>query len=268
MNLTNLTKTENFFLLAGPCVIESAELAFTVAETMKTITEKLNIPYVFKSSFDKANRSSIHSYRGLGMHEGLEILQQVKEKFNLPIITDIHLPSQAAEVAKVADILQIPAFLARQTDLLIAAAQTGKPVNVKKPQFLSPFDMKNVVEKFQEVGNNQLLLCERGTTFGYNSLVVDMTGLYEMRKFGCPVVFDATHSVQKPGGNGTTTGGNREYVRYLARAAVAVGIDGLFMEVHPNPDEALSDGPNMVKLGEIEGLLVELLKIHKAAKIS
>ncbi|MCL1986470.1 MAG: 3-deoxy-8-phosphooctulonate synthase, partial [Firmicutes bacterium] len=175
-NLTNLTKTENFFLLAGPCVIESAELAFTVAETMKTITEKLNIPYVFKSSFDKANRSSIRSYRGLGMHEGLEILQQVKEKFGLPIITDIHLPSQAAEVAKVADILQIPAFLARQTDLLIAAAETGKPVNVKKPQFLSPFDMKNVVEKFQEVGNNQLLLCERGTTFGYNSLVVDMTG--------------------------------------------------------------------------------------------
>ncbi len=253
-----------FFLIAGPCVIESEEMAVSIAKEMKNITEHLGIPYTFKASFDKANRTSIHGRRGPGLEEGLRILAKVKEETGLPIATDIHEPYQAAEVSKVVDIIQIPAFLCRQTDLLVAAAKTGKTINIKKAQFLAPWDMKNCVEKVIQSGNNNIYLCERGTSFGYNNLVVDMTGLVEMKKFGCPVVFDATHSVQKPGGKGNATGGNREYVEYLSKAAVAVGVDGLFMETHPDPDNAWSDGPNMVKLGDMKKLLEKLVKVYNA----
>ena len=253
-----------FKLIAGPCVIESEENVMLVAKKIKEITDKLDIPFVFKSSFDKANRTSINSFRGPGLEEGLRILNKVKTELNLKVTTDIHEPYQAEEVAKVVDIIQIPAFLCRQTDLLLAAAKTGKTVNVKKAQFLAPWDMKNVVGKLEESGNRDIMLCERGTSFGYNNLVVDMTGLVEMKKFGYPVVFDATHSVQKPGGKGNCTGGNREYVEYLAKAAIAVGADAIFMEVHPDPDNALSDGPNMVKLDELEEILVKLKKVYQA----
>lgn len=253
-----------FKLIAGPCVIESEENVMLVAKKIKEITDKLDIPFVFKSSFDKANRTSINSFRGPGLEEGLRILNKVKTELNLNVTTDIHEPYQAEEVAKVVDIIQIPAFLCRQTDLLVAAAKTGKTVNVKKAQFLAPWDMKNVVGKIEESGNRDIMLCERGTSFGYNNLVVDMTGLVEMKKFGYPVVFDATHSVQKPGGKGNCTGGNREYVEYLAKAAIAVGADAIFMEVHPDPDNALSDGPNMVKLDELEEILVKLKKVYQA----
>ena len=253
-----------FKLIAGPCVIESEENVMLVAKKIKEITDKLDIPFVFKSSFDKANRTSINSFRGPGLEEGLRILNKVKRELNLKVTTDIHEPYQAEEVAKVVDIIQIPAFLCRQTDLLVAAAKTGKTVNVKKAQFLAPWDMKNVVGKLEESGNRDIMLCERGTSFGYNNLVVDMTGLVEMKKFGYPVVFDATHSVQKPGGKGNCTGGNREYVEYLAKAAIAVGADAIFMEVHPDPDNALSDGPNMVKLDELEEILVKLKKVYQA----
>lgn len=253
-----------FKLIAGPCVIESEENVMLVAKKIKEITDKLDIPFVFKSSFDKANRTSINSFRGPGLEEGLRILNKVKTELNLKVTTDIHEPYQAEEVAKVVDIIQIPAFLCRQTDLLVAAAKTGKTVNVKKAQFLAPWDMKNVVGKIEESGNREIMLCERGTSFGYNNLVVDMTGLVEMKKFGYPVVFDATHSVQKPGGKGNCTGGNREYVEYLAKAAIAVGADAIFMEVHPDPDNALSDGPNMVKLDELEEILVKLKKVYQA----
>ena len=250
-------------LIAGPCVIESRENVFEIAEKIKEIAEKLGIDYYFKASFDKANRTSISSYRGPGIEEGLEILKEVKEKYGLRIATDIHEPWQAEKAADVADIIQIPAFLCRQTDLLVAAAKTGKLINVKKAQFLAPWDMKNVITKLEESGNSNLMLCERGTSFGYNTLVVDMTGIVEMKKFGYPVVFDATHSVQKPGGNGGSTGGNREYVEYLAKAAVAAGADALFMEVHPDPDHALSDGPNMVKLNELETMLERILAVYE-----
>lgn len=250
-----------FKLLAGPCVIENEEMVMQVAEEMKAITDELGIDYYYKASFDKANRTSIYSYRGPGLEEGLRILKKVKDTYGIKIVTDIHEPYQAEPVSKVADIIQIPAFLCRQTDLLIAAARTGKLINVKKAQFLAPWDMKNVISKLEESGNKNIMLCERGTSFGYNNLVVDMTGLVEMKKFGYPVIFDATHSVQKPGGKGTATGGNREYVEYLARAAVAVGVDGLFMEVHPNPDNALSDGPNMVKLSDLKKILKNIIAI-------
>ena len=253
-----------FKLIAGPCVIESEENVMLVAKKIKEITDKLDIPFVFKSSFDKANRTSINSFRGPGLEEGLRILNKVKTELNLKVTTDIHEPYQAKEVAKVVDIIQIPAFLCRQTDLLVSAAKTGKTVNVKKAQFLAPWDMKNVVGKLEESGNRDIMLCERGTSFGYNNLVVDMTGLVEMKKFGYPVVFDATHSVQKPGGKGNCTGGNREYVEYLAKAAISVGADAIFMEVHPDPDNALSDGPNMVKLDELEEILVKLKKVYQA----
>ena len=253
-----------FKLIAGPCVIESEENVMLKTKKIKEITDKLDIPFVFKSSFDKANRTSINSFRGPGLEEGLRILNKVKTELNLKVTTDIHEPYQAKEVAKVVDIIQIPAFLCRQTDLLVAAAKTGKTVNVKKAQFLAPWDMKNVVGKIEESGNRDIMLCERGTSFGYNNLVVDMTGLVEMKKFGYPVVFDATHSVQKPGGKGNCTGGNREYVEYLAKAAIAVGADAIFMEVHPDPDNALSDGPNMVKLDELEEILVKLKKVYQA----
>lgn len=255
-----------FSLIAGPCVIESEELVLSVAGRMKEITDELGIPYTFKASFDKANRTSIHSFRGPGIEKGLEILQKVKDSYGLPICTDIHEPWQAEKAAQVCDILQIPAFLCRQTDLLVAAARTGKCINIKKAQFLAPWDMKNCVEKVRESGNDNVMLCERGSTFGYNTLVVDMTGLRVMKEYGVPVIFDATHSVQKPGGNGTSTGGNRQFVEYLAKAAIAVGADGLFMETHPDPDHALSDGPNMVPLGEMRALLVKLQRVYDAVQ--
>ncbi|MBP6102986.1 MAG: 3-deoxy-8-phosphooctulonate synthase [Leptotrichiaceae bacterium] len=254
------------FLIAGPCVIESEDLVMEVAGKMKEITEKQGIKYVFKASFDKANRTSINSFRGPGLEKGLEILSRVKSKYNLPIATDIHEPWQCKEASKVIDILQIPAFLCRQTDLLIAAAETGKAVNIKKGQFLAPWDMKNVIKKFEEVGNPNIMLCERGTTFGYNNLVVDMRALLEMRKLGYPIVFDATHSVQIPGGQGETTGGNREYVYPLMRSAAAIGIDGIFAEVHPDPDNAMSDGPNMLRLDKIEEVLKSVKKFDDIVK--
>ena len=251
---------DKMFLIAGPCVIESEDLVMEVAGKMKEITDKLGIQYIFKASFDKANRSSISSFRGPGLEKGLEILSRVKEKYDLALATDIHEPWQCKEAAKVIDLLQIPAFLCRQTDLLVAAGETGKAINVK------PWDMKNVVKKFQEIGNENIMLCERGATFGYNNLVVDMRGLLEMRKFGYPVVFDATHSVQIPGRQGETSGGNSAYVYPLARAALSVGVDGVFAEVHPNPQEALSDGPNMLRLDEIENVLTKLLEYDKLTK--
>lgn len=253
-----------FTLFAGPCVIESEENVLHIARTLKEVTSRLGIPYVFKASFDKANRTSLESYRGPGLEEGLRILQLVKEQLSLPVITDIHEPWQAESAAKVADYLQIPAFLCRQTDLLVAAAKTGRAVNVKKAQFLAPWDMRNVVHKLQQSGAREILLCERGTSFGYNNLVVDMTSITEMKKLGCPVVFDATHSVQKPGGKGSATGGNREYVEPLAKAALAAGSDHLFMEVHPDPDRALSDGPNMVPLDQMEPMLRRLMRVYDA----
>ena len=255
-----------FSLIAGPCVIESEDLVMEVAGHMQEITRELKIPYTFKASFDKANRTSIKSFRGPGIKEGLKILQKVKEKYDLPVCTDIHEPWQAQPAAEVADIIQIPAFLCRQTDLLVAAAKTGKCINIKKAQFLAPWDMKNCIEKVRESGNENVMLCERGTTFGYNTLVVDMTGLRVMKEFGVPVIFDATHSVQKPGGNGTSTGGNREYVEYLAKAAIAAGADGLFMETHPDPENALSDGPNMVPLEEMRDLLIKFKKVYEAVQ--
>lgn len=251
-------------LIAGPCVIESEENVMQIADTVKGIAERLDLDYYFKASFDKANRTSITSYRGPGIEEGLRILKKVKDTYGLKICTDIHEPWQAEKAAEVCDILQIPAFLCRQTDLLVAAAKTGKLINVKKAQFLAPWDMKNVVNKLVEAGNNNIMLCERGTSFGYNTLVVDMTGIVEMKKFGYPVVMDATHSVQKPGGKGNATGGNRENVEPLAKAAIAAGADALFFEVHPDPDNALSDGPNMVKLDEFEELLKRVIKVYDA----
>lgn len=253
-----------FKLIAGPCVIESEENVMEIAGKIKEIAERLDLDYYFKASFDKANRTSIKSYRGPGIDEGLRILKKVKDTYGLKICTDIHEPWQAEKAAEVCDIIQIPAFLCRQTDLLVAAAKTGKLINVKKAQFLASWDMKNVVNKLEEAGNSNIMLCERGTSFGYNTLVVDMTGIVEMKKFGFPVVFDATHSVQKPGGKGTATGGNRENVEPLAKAAVAAGADALFFEVHPDPDHAKSDGPNMVKLEEFEGLLKRVIKVYDA----
>lgn len=252
-----------FRLIAGPCVIESEEMVLNIAEYMKKITKELGIDYVFKASFDKANRTSVKSYRGPGIDEGLDILRKVKNSTGLKILTDIHEPFQAKLVAEVVDIIQIPAFLCRQTDLLVSAAETGKVVNIKKGQFLSPWDMVHAINKVRSIGNSQIYLTERGTTFGYNNLVVDMTSILEMKKYGYPVIFDATHSVQKPGGEGEFTGGNREHIEYLAKAALAVGADGLFMEIHPDPDDAKSDGPNMIKLSNIKRMLVELVKIYK-----
>ncbi len=255
-----------FQLIAGPCVIESEEMVLAIAGEMKQITDELGIPYTFKASFDKANRTSISGFRGPGLEEGLRILQKVKDTYGLPVCTDIHEAWQAAPAAEVADILQIPAFLCRQTDLLVAAAKTGKCVNIKKAQFLAAWDMKNCLEKVRQSGNDNVMLCERGTSFGYNTLVVDMTGLRVMKDMGVPVIFDATHSVQKPGGNGTSTGGNREYVEYLAKAAIAEGVDGLVMETHPDPEKAKSDGPNMVALGDMKNLLKKLQKVYLAVQ--
>lgn len=251
-------------LLAGPCVIESEDFTLKMAEEIKKVCDRLGINLIFKSSFDKANRTSIGSFRGQAMETGLAILNRVKQEIGLPVVTDIHESYQAAPVAEVADLLQIPAFLCRQTDLLLAAAATGKAINVKKGQFLAPWDMKNVVKKLEDGGANNILLTERGTSFGYNALVVDFRGLPQMREFGYPVVFDATHSVQMPGGQGNTSGGQREFVPYLARAAAAIGIDALFMEVHENPDKALSDGPNMVPLDKLEDVLTQIVRVREA----
>ena len=256
----------SFTLIAGPCVIESPELAFSVAERVKAIAERLGIRYIFKASFDKANRSSGGSFRGPGVAGGLEVLAEVKRRFGLPVLTDIHESHQAAPVAEVVDVLQIPAFLCRQSDLLLAAAAatagTEKVINVKKGQFLAPWDMAQVVTKLRDAGAAHVWLTERGSSFGYNTLVVDYRSLPQLRELGCPVIFDATHSVQQPGGRGTSSGGQREFVAPLARAAVAVGVDGLFLEVHPDPEQALSDGPNMVPLHRLEPLLEQLLALR------
>jgi len=261
-----------FTLIAGPCVIESRALALEVAERMKTITDRLGISYVFKASFDKANRSSGSTFRGPGVHEGLEVLAEVKQRFGVPVLTDIHESQQAAPVAAVVDVLQIPAFLCRQTDLLLAAAEavrgTNKTINVKKGQFLAPWDMAQVVNKLRKAGVENLWLTERGSSFGYNTLVVDYRSIPQMQILGCPVIFDATHSVQQPGGQGSSSGGQREFVAPLARAAMAVGVDGLFMEVHPDPDNALSDGPNMVPLQRVEALLQQLVRIRDSIDLS
>jgi 2-dehydro-3-deoxyphosphooctonate aldolase (KDO 8-P synthase) len=248
-------------IIAGPCVIESRELTLRIAEKLKEVCGSLEMPLVFKASFDKANRTSAGAFRGLGMQSGLDILSEVSQQFDLPVVTDIHLPEQAAVVAEVCHLLQIPAFLARQTDLLLAAAQTGRPVNVKKGQFMAPHDMQYVVEKLRSGGASGVLLCERGTFFGYGRLVNDMQSLPLMRSLGCPVVFDATHSVQQPGGLGGATGGNRQMVGPLARAAVAVGVDAVFLETHPDPDRSPSDGPNMVPLSDVHILLKQLRDI-------
>ena len=257
-----------FTLIAGPCVIESRDLALGVAERVKAITDRLGIRYVFKASYDKANRSSGGSFRGPGVAEGLAVLAEVKESLGIPVLTDIHESQQAAPVAEVVDVLQIPAFLCRQTDLLLAAAEavrgTDKTINVKKGQFLAPWDMAQVVKKLRDAGVQNLWLTERGSSFGYNTLVVDYRGLPQLQALGCPVIFDATHSVQQPGGQGSSSGGQREFVAPLARAAMAVGIDGLFMEVHPDPEQALSDGPNMVSLHRLEPLLAQLINIRSA----
>ncbi|MEM6449688.1 MAG: 3-deoxy-8-phosphooctulonate synthase [Cyanobacteria bacterium P01_D01_bin.105] len=251
-------------LLAGPCVIESEVFTLKMAEEIQKVCDRLGINFIFKSSFDKANRTSIHSFRGQSLEKGLTILTRVKQELGVPIITDIHESHQAAPVADVADLLQIPAFLCRQTDLLLAAAATGKVINVKKGQFLAPWDMKNVVQKLEDGGAKNILLTERGTSFGYNALVVDFRGLPQMRKLGYPIVFDATHSVQMPGGQGKSSGGQREFVPCLARAAAAVGIDALFMEVHESPEQALSDGPNMVPLNQLENILTQIICIREA----
>ena len=255
-----------FFLFAGPCVIESEAMAMDTAAQLKTITDKLNIPFVYKSSFDKANRSSMDSFRGPGIEEGLRILQKVKDEIGVPVITDVHEDTPLDEVADVVDILQTPAFLCRQTNFILNVASAGKPVNIKKGQFMAPWDMKNVVDKARSTGNQQIMVCDRGVSFGYNNLVSDMRALAVMRETGCPVVFDATHSVQLPGGQGTTSGGQREHVPVLARAAVAAGISGLFMETHPEPEKALSDGPNAWPLPKLESLLSRLKDIDALVK--
>ena len=259
--LFNLKKADksSFFLISGPCVIESEKLIMEVAECMLEITRDLGITYVFKSSFDKANRSSSDSFRGLGLEEGLRILEQVRNQYQIPVLTDVHDDSPIDEVADVVDILQTPAFLCRQTNFIQKVAKAGKPVNIKKGQFLAPWEMLNVVKKARETGNDDIMVCERGTSFGYNYLVSDMRSLVIMRETNCPIIFDATHSVQMPGAKGSTSGGQREFVPALARAAVAVGISGLFMETHPKPDLALSDGPNSVPLKEVR-ILLETLK--------
>lgn len=255
-----------FFLIAGPCVIESEQLVMEVAGRLKEITAKLGIPYVFKASFDKANRTSHESFRGPGLQQGLKILGKVREQLRLPVLTDVHEDTPLNEVAAVVDVLQTPAFLCRQTNFIQNVARAGKPVNIKKAQFLAPWDMKNVVAKAKATGNEQIMVCERGTSFGYNYLVSDMRSLVVMRETGCPVVFDATHSVQMPGGRGSASGGQREFVAPLARAAMAVGIAGLFMETHPNPEKALSDGPNSWPLAEMPGLLAMLKGLDDVVK--
>jgi len=253
-------------LIGGPCAIEDEGFMLDVATRLRDIAAKAGVPYIFKSSYDKANRSSIRSYRGPGLHEGLEILQKIKDVVGVPVLSDVHTVEEVELAAGVLDVLQIPAFLCRQTDLVVAAARTGKPVNVKKGQFLAPWDTKNIVDKVRAVGNEQVLLTERGASFGYNNLVADMRSLVIMRTFEVPVVFDATHSVQLPGGAGTASDGQREFVPHLARAAVATGCDALFMEIHPDPDRAPSDGPNMLRLDDLPALLAQVMQIDRIVR--
>ncbi|WP_294947670.1 3-deoxy-8-phosphooctulonate synthase [Sulfurivirga sp.] len=255
-----------FFLIAGPCVIESEQLVLDVAGQLKEMTAELGIPFIFKASYDKANRSSSKSFRGPGMEEGLRILQKVKDEIGVPVLTDVHEYTPLEEVAEVVDVLQTPAFLVRQTDFIQSVARQGRPVNIKKGQFQAPWDMDQVVAKARETGNDQIMVCERGVSFGYNTLISDMRGLAIMRRTGCPVVFDATHSVQQPGGQGTRSGGQREFVPVLARAAVASGVAGVFMETHPDPENALSDGPNMWPLARLRPLLETLKAIDETVK--
>lgn len=263
----NLTLDGNkLFLIAGPCVIEGYERTLMIGREIKKICEKLGVQYIFKASYDKANRSSIHSYRGPGLEKGLAMLADIKKELQVPVLSDVHDVSQLEPASKVLDMMQIPAFLCRQTDLVYGAAKTGVPVNVKKGQFMAPEDMKNVLEKMEAAGNENLTLTERGVSFGYHNLVVDMRSFPIMRQFGYPVIFDATHSVQLPGGMGTSTGGQREFIPYLARAAAASGVDGFFMEVHDNPPEGLSDSTNMLYLSSLEGLLTDLVRIDNIVK--
>ena len=252
--------------IGGPCVIENEDHALACAESIKKITDKLGVPFIYKSSFDKANRSSISSYRGPGIEKGLRILEKVRAEFGVPVLSDVHSPEEATTAGEILDALQIPAFLCRQTDLLVAAGKTGKMVNIKKGQFLAPWDMVNNVEKVRSTGNQKVTVTERGTTFGYNALITDMGSLYEMGRTGTPVIFDAGHSAQSPGGMGKTSGGKRELIPVLARAAVAVKVAGIFLETHPDPDHAPCDGPNMWPIGELEGLLASLVKIDMAVK--
>jgi len=254
------------FLVAGTCVIESEQMTMDVAGRLKEMTESLGIPFIYKSSFDKANRTSTKSYRGPGLEKGLAILEKVKKEYGLPVLTDVHEDTPLAEVASVVDVLQTPAFLCRQTNFILKVAEQGLPVNIKKGQFLAPWDMTHVAEKAKSTGNQQIMLCDRGTSFGYNTLVSDMRGLPVMRKMDCPVVFDATHSVQQPGGQGGSSGGQREFVPVLARAAVAVGVAGVFMETHPDPEQALSDGANSWPLAKMEALLKTLMTLDAAVK--
>ncbi len=261
-----VSNTDSFFLIAGPCVIESEQQVLQTAKELKRITKEHDIQLVFKSSFDKANRSSIDSYRGPGIERGLEILQRVKDEYDLPVITDFHIPNQASRVADVVDVLQIPAFLSRQTDMLTAAGETGLPINIKKGQFLSAEGMENVVDKIQSTGNERIMLCERGAMFGYNNLVVDMRNLDIMKEIGKPVVFDTTHSVQRPGAQGDSSGGDRRFAPTLARAAIGVGIAGIFAEVHPDPQSAKCDSATQIPLSEFEGHLEQWMKIDSATK--
>jgi len=254
------------FLIAGPCVIENEQVVMETAHALKQLGERLKIPVIFKSSYDKANRSAIDSYRGPGLIAGLKLLREVKTRFGMPVLSDVHHPGEVDAAAEVLDILQIPAFLCRQTDLVVAAARTGKVVNVKKGQFLAPWEMGNIVKKIESAGNQRILLTERGASFGYNNLVTDMRSIPIMQRFGYPVIFDATHSVQLPGGQGTSSGGQREFIPTLTRAAVAAGCDGLFMEVHPDPARALSDGPTQVPLAELEGLLRQVKAIEAVVR--
>ncbi|MBA3813396.1 MAG: 3-deoxy-8-phosphooctulonate synthase [Alphaproteobacteria bacterium] len=255
-----------FTLIAGPCVLESRQHALEMAQALVELTNKLGIGLIYKTSFDKANRTSLQGVRGLGLKEALPIFAEIREKWGCPVLTDVHESSQCAQVAEAVDVLQIPAFLCRQTDLLIAAGETGKAINIKKGQFLAPWDMKNVVKKIEETGNQNLMVCERGVSFGYNTLVSDMRSLPVLAQLGYPVVFDATHSVQQPGGQGTSSGGQREFVPVLARAAIAVGVAAVFIETHQDPDKAPSDGPNMVKLKDMPDLLTTLLAFDRLAK--
>lgn len=252
-----------FFLISGPCVIENYDITFLIADHLKKITRQLGIPFIFKASFDKANRTSIQSFRGPGFEKGLDILSTIKKQLNIPIISDIHLPDQAKKAAKVLDIIQIPAFLCRQTDLILAACNTGKPVNIKKGQFLSPWECKNILNKAKESGNTDICITERGSSFGYNNLVVDFRSIPIIKNLGVPVVFDATHSVQLPGGAVDSSAGERQFVPTLSKAAIAAGADGLFIETHPEPEKALCDGPNSLPLNDMEGLLSTLLSIKK-----
>ncbi len=260
---TKLGGNNPLSIIAGPCVIETEDVVFYTAEKLKEICQKVGLPLVFKSSYDKANRTSLSSFRGPGIERGLKILSDVRSRFNIPVISDVHATEEMKLASQVLDALQIPAFLCRQTDLILSASRTGKPVNIKKGQFLAPWDVKNIIHKFTSTGNQNLLITERGTSFGYNNLVVDFRGLSIMRSYGYPIIFDVTHSLQLPGGQGSSSGGQREFADSLARAAVAVGVDGLFIEVHPEPDKALCDGPNMIPISKVPDLLRIIKDIYK-----